>query len=73
MRLIVKKTPMQLYYQSVRNSQTDIPVLTCAAARMETGDYRIAIGARPLRAVRFELRQSLPLRQNSLLHSLPKA
>lgn len=54
-RLIVKKTPMQLYYQSVRNSQTDIPVLTCAAARMETGDYRIAIGARPLRAVRFEL------------------
>ena len=55
MRLIVKKTPMQLYYQSVRNSQTDIPVLTCAAARMETGDYRIVIGARPLRAVRFEL------------------
>ena len=54
-RLIVKKTPMQLYYQSVRNSQTDIPVLTCAAARMETGDYRIVIGARPLRAVRFEL------------------
>ena len=53
-RLIVKKTPMQLYYQSVRNSQTDIPVLTCAAARLETGDY-IAIGARPLRAVRFEL------------------
>ena len=38
-RLIVKKTPMQLYCQSVRNSQTDIPV----------------IGARPLRAVRFEL------------------
>ena len=54
-RLIVKKTPMQLYYQSVRNSQTDIPVLACAAARMETGDYRIVIGARPLRAVRFEL------------------
>ena len=54
-RLIVKKTPMQLYYQSVRNSQTDIPVLTCAAARLETGDYRIVIGARPLRAVRFEL------------------
>ena len=54
-RLIVKKTPMQLCYQSVRNSQTDIPVLTCAAARMENGDYRIVIGARPLRAVRFEL------------------
>ena len=54
-RLIVKKTPMKLYYQSVRNSQTDSPVLTCAAARMETGDYRSVRGARPLRAVRFEL------------------
>ena len=54
-RLIVKKTPMQFYYQSVRNSQIDIPVLICAAARLETGDYRIVIGARPLRAVRFEL------------------
>ncbi len=53
-RLIVKKEPAQYYYQSVRNSQTDIPVLTCAAARMETGAYRIVIGARPLRAVQFE-------------------
>ncbi len=24
-----------IFYQSVRNSQTDIPVLTCAAARLE--------------------------------------
>lgn len=54
-RLIVKKEKAEFFYQSVRNSQTDIPVLTCAAARMETGDYRIVIGARPLRAVRFEL------------------
>ena len=53
-RLIVKKTPMQLYYQSVRNSQTDIPVLTCAAARLADGCYRIAIGARPLKAVLYE-------------------
>ena len=37
-RLIVKKTPMQLYYQSVRNSQTDIPVLTC---RCPVGDRRL--------------------------------
>ena len=54
-RLIVKKENAEFFYQSVRNSQTDIPVLTCAAARRETGDYRIVIGARPLRAVRFEL------------------
>jgi putative selenate reductase FAD-binding subunit len=54
-RVIVPKEQAAFCYQSVRNSQTDFPVLTCAAARMETGDYRIVIGARPLRAVRFEL------------------
>ena len=40
-RLIVKKEKAEFFYQSVRNSQTDIPVLTC--------------GARPLKAVLFEL------------------
>ena len=54
-RVIVPKEQAAFCYQSVRNSQTDFPVLTCAAARMEAGDYRIVIGARPLRAVRFEL------------------
>mgnify|MGYP000757525635 FL=1 len=54
-RLIVKKEEAEFFYQSVRNSQTDIPVLTCAAARLENGSYRIAIGARPLKAVLFEL------------------
>jgi putative selenate reductase FAD-binding subunit len=53
-RLIVKKTDAEYCYQSVRNSQTDIPVLTCAAARLADGSYRVAIGARPLKAVRFE-------------------
>ena len=38
----------------MRNSQTDIPVLTCAAARLADDSYRIAIGARPLRAVLYE-------------------
>ena len=47
-RLIVKKENAEFFYQSVRNSQTDIPVLTCAAARLADGCYRIAIGARPL-------------------------
>ena len=41
-RLIVKKEEAEFFYQSVRNSQTDIPVLTCAAARLENGSYRIA-------------------------------
>ena len=55
-RLIVKKEEAEFFYQSVRIGQTDIPVLTCAAARLENGSYRIAIGARPLKAVLFELR-----------------
>ena len=53
-RLIVKKEKAKFFYQSVRNSQTDIPVLTCAAARLDDGNLRIAIGARPLKAVLFE-------------------
>ena len=53
-RLIVKKEKAKFFYQSVRNSQTDIPVLTCAAARFDDGSFRIAIGARPLKAVLFE-------------------
>ena len=38
-------------YQSVRNSQTDFPVLTCAAAKLADGSIRAAIGARPGKAV----------------------
>ena len=65
-RLIVKKQPEEYYYQSVRNSQTDIPVLTCAAARTAAGDYRFAIGARPLRAVRFECKAEAGLTAQQL-------
>ena len=53
-RLIVKKEKAVFDYQSVRNSQTDFPVLTCAAAKTEAG-YRFSIGARPGKAVLFEL------------------
>ena len=53
-RLIVKKEKAAFDYQSVRNSQTDFPVLTCAAAKTE-GGYRFSIGARPGKAVLFEL------------------
>ena len=53
-RLLVRKEAADYCYQSVRNSQTDIPVLTCAAARLADGCYRIAIGARPLKAVLYE-------------------
>ena len=53
-RLIVKKEKAVFDYQSVRNSQTDFPVLTCAVAGTESG-YRFSIGARPGKAVLFEL------------------
>ena len=53
-RLIVKKEKAAFDYQSVRNSQTDFPVLTCAAAKTEAG-YRFSIGARPGKAVLLNL------------------
>ena len=49
-RLIVKKTPCQVVYASVRNQRTDFPVLACAVAHMN-GEYRASIGARPARAM----------------------
>ncbi|MDD3367841.1 MAG: FAD binding domain-containing protein [Lachnospiraceae bacterium] len=52
-RLIVKKEQVHFAYQSVRNTQTDFPVLTCGAAKLADGSYRFAIGARPGRAVLF--------------------
>ena len=54
-RLIVKKEKAVFDYQSVRNSQTDFPVLTCAAAKNTAGEYRFAIGARPGKAVLYTL------------------
>lgn len=53
-RVLVPKERARFCYQSVRNSQTDIPVLTCAAARLQDGSYRFAVGARPLKAVLYE-------------------
>ncbi len=50
-RVLVPKTQATFCYQSVRNSQTDFPVLTCAAAKTAEGGYRFAIGARPGKAV----------------------
>lgn len=49
-RVVVKKTPATYYYQSMRNTDTDFPVLTCGAALTAEG-LRICIGARPGKAV----------------------
>ena len=50
--ICLRKTPgLKVQYQSVRATQTDFPILTCAAARTARGQYRFAIGARPMKAV----------------------
>lgn len=51
--VIVKKRPMRVCYLSQRNTKTDFPVLTCAVSEIE-GRLYACIGARPMRAVRFE-------------------
>ena len=53
-RVLVPKTQAKFYYRSVRNSQTDFPVLTCATAKTADGGYRFAIGARPGKAVVYD-------------------
>ena len=49
--VIIPKRHMKVCYQSVRNTQTDFPVLTCAAARDEYEGWRFVYGARPGKAV----------------------
>ena len=48
-RIIIKKTSGGCAYQAVRGSRTDFPILTCAAG-IVNGEYRVAIGARPMKA-----------------------
>ena len=49
-RLIVKKRPVRCVYTAMRNSRTDLPVLTCAVSEI-AGEYRAVIGARPALAM----------------------
>lgn len=49
-RIIIRKTPLRCAYLSQRNTETDFPVLTCAAA-LADGEARTVIGARPGRAI----------------------
>ena len=52
--IIVRKEPLLTCYLSQRNIKTDFPVLTCAAAKT-AGGFRVAIGARPGKAVLYTL------------------
>ena len=53
MYIIIKKTPVHVCYQSVRNTVTDFPTLNLAAAVLKD-KLRISIGARPGKAMLFE-------------------
>jgi CO/xanthine dehydrogenase FAD-binding subunit len=48
-RLIIKKTPLKVAFECVRNTRTDFSVLNCAVAVNGKKAY-IAVGARPLKA-----------------------
>lgn len=50
-RIFVPDRPIKVNYQAVRIARTDLPVLTCAAALPENGPARVAVGARPMRAM----------------------
>jgi CO/xanthine dehydrogenase FAD-binding subunit len=49
-RVHIRKTPGRFVYQTVRISRTDFPVLTCAVGHV-AGEWRVAIGARPMKAM----------------------
>lgn len=48
-RIIIKKSPINIVYTSMRNQKTDFPVLACAVSCLG-GEYRASVGARPARA-----------------------
>ena len=50
LRVMVRKNGRRAAYQSMRNTQTDLPVLTCAVSQGEDGSLRAVVGARPHRA-----------------------
>lgn len=48
--IIIKKKPIKMSYMSLRNTETDFPVLSCAVSNNDKG-YKAVIGARPLQAM----------------------
>ena len=52
-RVIVPKTARKTVYLTMRNTETDFPVLTCALSCLD-GQYTCVIGARPMKAATYE-------------------
>ena len=59
-RIIVKKKPVTMFYEAIRITATDLPVLTCAVARFaENNSFLVSIGARPGRAILVEDKENI--------------
>ena len=58
--IIVKKKPVKMFYEAVRITETDLPVLTCAGVGFSgSGEYNMCVGARPGRAVVVEDKEGI--------------
>ena len=58
--IIFKKKTVNIFYEAVRITETDLPVLTCAGVGFSgAGEYNICIGARPGRAVVVEDKEGI--------------
>ena len=49
-RVIVKKTPVQMVYRSMRVTKTDFPVVTACVSRTDSGKVCLVLGSLPGRA-----------------------
>lgn len=65
MKIKVVKNGRKCFYQSVRNSKTDFPVLTCASSVLDN-KIRLVFGARPFNASKVEYDFDLNSNSNSL-------
>ena len=50
-RVLLPDPPVQVGSEAVRIARTDLPLLTCCAARRDDAAPRLVVGARPLRAM----------------------
>lgn len=56
--IIIKKTPVKIVYQSLRNTKTDLPVICLALAKLD-GKYQVSVGSRPQKAMLIQDDKSL--------------
>ena len=58
--IIIKKKSVNMFYEAVRITETDLPVLTCCGVKYnDSGKCNISIGARPGRAVIVEDKKNI--------------